>query len=278
MDSETGSEASEEGPAFLQLENAFLLQLLQRVSPQVLADAPHGTGAGARGPAATGANALRLAERQELCAVEADVTRRETETVVRAGELELACTLAAIADCQQQQAAQTSRDQAALLALLRLPAVPAAGSGSPAASAAVSMPAVCEKQTDALSVAATTATGAEPDGEAGAGRRLPAAKQLVRAEFSGARLGQYLEGILERHDAAAARLQIRAAMLEVSLAGWLAGLLGIGWLVGCWEGRQHQRPGAGMGAQYTHPPPCACSPSWSGWRASWRPRQRWGTL
>lgn len=212
------------GPAVaqLELENAFLAHLLQRVS-----------GGSARTGAADatddgvadqiGREPLLLAERQELCAVEAGTVRREIEAVTAAGELERACAVAAAADCRKYQAAEVGRAVAALLGVLGLPqpdtataAAMAAASAAAAAAAAAEQPAAAGQSPEQP---ASTRSASSPPGPRSptTAACLPTANRLARAQLDGRQIAQLLEELLERQDVAAERLRVRAAMLQVRL-------------------------------------------------------------
>lgn len=200
----------EEECRLLELENACLLQLLQRVAPDSLR---LGHEASADGPAPAdgpGPEPLLLAEKQELCAAEAAAVRQAIERTQQEGELEAACAAAALTDCQVQQAGEVLRDATALLTLLGLPVEPepAAASGS-----IPEQPAGADGepgQQEGQAPAAPAGPAPSP-----LGLRLPTAKQLARAQLNGAQLEGLLEGMLERQDAAAERLRLRGAMLKV---------------------------------------------------------------
>ncbi|KAI7840383.1 hypothetical protein COHA_005884 [Chlorella ohadii] len=99
--------------AQLELENAFLAHLLQRVSGGQARTRAAAAAADADADAADeiGREPLLLAERQELCAVEAGAVQREIEALTAAGELERACATAAAADCRTHQAAEAQLAQ-----------------------------------------------------------------------------------------------------------------------------------------------------------------------
>lgn len=214
---------AEEAVALLQLENALLRGLLQRLAPQAL-----GGGAAAAADAAADAvrDPLLLAEKAELCAAEANAVRRETERLKAEGELERACAQAAVADARGQAAAETARDQAALLALLGLPAeraAPSAADVEPEAAttpaAAVAAPADAAAGEDGTAAAAQLGAprplAAPVDPAAALPFALSSARQLARADLHGGRLAQWMEDVLARHAAAATRLQMRVQMQQV---------------------------------------------------------------
>ncbi|PSC70920.1 hypothetical protein C2E20_5673 [Micractinium conductrix] len=217
---------AEEAVALLQLENALLRGLLQRLAPQAL-----GGGAAAAADAAADAvrDPLLLAEKAELCAAEANAVRRETERLKAEGELERACAQAAVADARGQAAAETARDQAALLALLGLPAeraAPSAADVEPEAAttpaAAVAAPADAAAGEDGTAAAAQLGAprplAAPVDPAAALPFALSSARQLARADLHGGRLAQWMEDVLARHAAAATRLQMRVQMQQTQLA------------------------------------------------------------
>lgn len=203
----------EEQVSFLELENEFLRNFLAARNAAVSTDGDAAATDDWRDP-------LLLAEKLELCAVEGNTTRREIEQMQKDSELELACTLAAITDCRQQQAAETSRDVAALLGLL----------GLTADRASAPLP-VLTPDAGAEQATASCSSSADPQGEPTVvglappapvpdpALALPTATQLAKAELAGPRLEEFLEGILARHEAAATRLQARNAMLQVSACG-----------------------------------------------------------
>ena len=217
------------GPAVaqLELENAFLAHLLQRVSG---GSARTGAAAAATDDGVAdqiGREPLLLAERQELCAVEAGAVRREIQAATAAGELERACAVAAAADCRTYQAAEVGRAVAALLGLLGLPqpdtataAAMAAASAAAAAAAAAEQPAAAGQAPEQPS---STRSASSPPGPRSptTAACLPTAKRLARAQVDGRQIAQLLEELLERQDVAAERLRVRAAMLQVRCAvGW----------------------------------------------------------
>ncbi|PRW45223.1 serine threonine- phosphatase 6 regulatory ankyrin repeat subunit C [Chlorella sorokiniana] len=214
------------GPAVaqLELENAFLTHLLQRVSAASARTAAAGAAAAAAA-AEIGREPLLLAERQELCAVEAGAVRREIEALKAAGELERSCAVAAAADCRTHQAAEVGRAVAALLGLLGFPqpdtataaAMAAASAAAAAAGAAAEQPAAAGNAPE--QPASTGSVCSPPSSPApAAAARLPTAKQLARAQLEGRKIEQLLEELLERQDVAAERLRTRAAMLQAQLA------------------------------------------------------------
>ena len=157
---------------------------------------------------------LLLAEKQELCVAESKATQQEVEEAQAGGELDRACALAAIADCQTFQAGEVARDTAALLALLGLPAEPAKATASPdtAEQRTASDVALCQESQGAA------APPPMPPANCG-GLRLPTARELAQAELHGARFEQLLGDMLGRQNAAATRLQLRCSMLQVRWGG-----------------------------------------------------------
>lgn len=228
-----------QGPvALLELENAFLAQLLQRVWPAGLARSA-ATAATADDDVADdddapadeiGREPLLLAEKQELCAVEAGAVRREIEALAAAGELERACAAAAAADCRTHQAAEVGRGVAALLGLLEFPQPDTATAAAMAAASAAALPAAEQ----AAASAATALAVGQPNSAGSASSppslpptrtaHLPTAKQLARAQLDGGQIGRLLDELLERQSVAAERLRTRAGMLQARapLGGWYA--------------------------------------------------------
>lgn len=273
--------------ALLELENAFLLNYLQRVAHGSLEEGGAGAAdseaaAAAAADAALPREPLLLAEKQELCAVQAVTTRREAEAVQAQGELERSVAAAAAADAQGYQTAEVARDLAALLDLLGLP--------EPTSEAA----AVYQQATSAADQAASAAQPAESAaaGTAAAELRLPTAKQLSKADLNGPRLQEFLEGLLARHGAAAARLQQRTAMLKVGGPGG-----GRGRQAGSTEqcraaaGARSASvpaspPHSAAGSDATHPPTLPPIPhptaipsraAWPRQRQHWQPAPSWAT-
>jgi hypothetical protein len=192
----------EEQVSFLQLENEFLSNLLAARNvaiPDYAISAP-----------ASDLKPLPLAERLELCALEGNIRRGDIEQMQRDSQLELACTLAAIADCRQQEA-ETRRDAGALLGLLGLEAGPAA-SPKPVVTP--------DKFTEEVTAGGSSSGDlqAPADPQPAKTLALPTAKQLAKADLAGPRLEEFLAGMLARHETAAERLQARNALIQVTSA------------------------------------------------------------
>lgn len=207
----------EDETGLLQLECAFYRRLL----------AAHGAPSPSALPAAAadGCNPLPLAVKLELCTTEVNSLHAELEDIKLAGELELSCTQAAIADCRQRQLAEVAHDLAALLKALGVssrskgassPSKQTSAAGSPVAGHAY------PSQGAACSAGGTGKRDQDPGESAGPARilpsspgGLPSAKELDKAELSRPQLERHLSAILERHEAAAARLESRNALLQV---------------------------------------------------------------
>lgn len=240
-------EPLEEEMEFLQLENDFFASLLRRLAPGLL----ESSGNGGVDDDRPGREPLLMAEKHELLVAETAATSREIDRVQAEGELELACVRAGIADAAGQQAAETARDIAALLSLLRLPPPPAAEAASALGAAVMSAAAAAA---EALHQPVTSGEGAAPpavgarsaaadtpcagppeppapDAEAPTSAPggaapvlpppllLPTAKQLARADLRGAQLAQFLGDVLARHDANAERCQLRSNLLQARTKG-----------------------------------------------------------
>lgn len=218
--------------AQLELENAFLTHLLGRVSGastrsgSPAADAAATDSAAAAAADEIGREPLLLAERQELCAVEAGAVRREIEALTAAGELERACAIAAAADCRTHQASEVGRAVSALLGLLGFPqpdtataaAMAAASAAAAAPAAAAGQPAVAGQVPEQAAGTSSASSSPCPPAPAAAAC-LPTAKRLARAQLDGRQIERLLEELLERQDVAAERLRTRAAMLQARLIG-----------------------------------------------------------
>lgn len=211
--------------AHLELENAFLAHLLQRVSGGQARTRAAAAAADADAADEIGREPLLLAERQELCAVEAGAVRREIEALTAAGELERACAVAAAADCRTHQAAEVGRAVAALLGLLGFPqpdtataaamAAASAASGAAAAAAAAADHPVGEGEASDEPAGTSSASSPPSSPAPAAAACLPTAKRLARAQLDGRQIERLLEELLERQDVAAERLRTHAAMLQV---------------------------------------------------------------
>lgn len=215
----------EQHVAFLQLQCGFYRRLLAANGGSLAADSPCSIEGGQP--------ELPLHERLELCALETKALQREIAQVQLDSELEMACTAAGIADCRQHQPAETARDLAALLSVLAVTAdqaprdLPAASQPEPAATLADTGHQL-EQLPSSSSPSAASIPSPDADGEPAKAAAelyaaalpallaLPTPRQLARAALSGDRLQQFLGGILERHGATAARMQMRNAMLQAS--------------------------------------------------------------
>ncbi|KAL4857596.1 hypothetical protein ACK3TF_002045 [Chlorella vulgaris] len=216
----------EQHVSFLQLQCGFYRRLLAANGGSLAADSPCSIEGGQP--------ELPLHERLELCALETKALQREIAQVQLDSELEMACTAAGIADCRLHQPAETARDLAALLSVLAVTAdqtptprdLPAASQPEPAATLADTGRQLEQLPPSSSSPSAASIPSPDADGEPAKAAvesyaaalpallALPTPRQLARAALSGDRLQQFLGGILERHDATAARMQMRNAMLQ----------------------------------------------------------------
>lgn len=216
----------EDKVAFLQLECALYRRFLAVRGIPLTNAAPVSATADS---CPVGSDRFPLAEKLELCTVETNALREELEERKLSEELEMACTLAAIADCRQRAPAETARDLGALLKVLGLAntssgvPLPASPPLPPLAAAKVHTAEHGGPSEGAASSTAGAEQGiqAQAEGAVSAPSQpaplggLPSARQLDKAELSGLQLERCLSSFLERHEAAAARLESRNALLQV---------------------------------------------------------------